>query len=436
MLMFLNRMKNDSRANDAIWAVRGLSARPRLAWALAALGGLALAAVAIGYLGNDGRDDPARLWEHAKTAWSAGRLEEAEAVLARLARRRAPTLAERLLRAEVARKQGRIDRALAALDGFSGSDSEAALIWRTRGMLEIERDRARPAEAASLQAIALDPTLADARRDLINLYTLQSRWSDLGLQFRALASTSSLSFDELYLWTLGRRLDVGPADFAAKLERMLRNDPEDRSIRLALVENLRRLGRLDEAEKAIEPLPSDDPRARAAHARLALDRGTVDTARKLLDEGPPDQPALARLRGRLSLAQGDGKAVAHYRAALAADPDDRDTLFGLGQALRLAGKPDLAQPYLNAARDRDQLESLIENARSLSRRENARVLEAIGDACRSLGRLYQARAWYRLALSRDAADPDVQKRLFDLDATISDARRMDQPHEPNGDHHP
>ncbi len=277
--------------------------------------------------------------------------------------------------------------------------------------------------------------LADARRDLINLYTLESRWSEIGVQFRALASMNSLSFDELYLWTLGRRLDVGPADLAAKLEPMLRNDPEDRSIRLALAENLRRLGRLDEAEKTVAPLPIDDPEVRAARARLALDRGAVDAARNLLDAGPPDQPALARLRGRLSLAEGDGNAVRHYRAALTGDPDDRDTLFGLGQALRLAGKPDAAQPYLRAARDRDQLESLIENARSLSRRDDARVLQAIGDACRSLARLHQARAWYRLALSRDPADPDLQKRLFDLDTSIDDGRRMEQPRELNGDLH-
>jgi len=412
-------MKNDARANDAARPLKGRMIRPGLAWAIVVFGGLALAAAAIRLIWNAVRDDPARVWEQATTAWSAGRLEEADALLARLARRRTPTIAERLLRAEVARKRGRIDQALAALDGFSGSDSEAAMIWRTRGMLEFERDRAQPAEAALLQALALDPTLAVARRDLINLYTLLARWSDLGVQFNALASMTLLSFEELYLWSVGRRLDVGPADLAAKLERLLSNDPGDRVLRLALAENLRQLGRLDEADAAVAPLSIDDPEARAARARLALDRGAVDSARNLLDDGPADYPALARLRGRLSLARGDGNAVGQFRAALMRDPDDRDTLFGLGQALRVAGKPDAAQPYLQAARDRDQLESLIENARSLSRREDPHVLRAIGDACRSVGRLDQARAWYRLALSHDPADPDLQKRLFELDASTS-----------------
>ena len=38
----------------------------------------------------------------------------------------------------------------------------AALIERSRGMLELERDRARPAEEALLRALSLDPKLAEA----------------------------------------------------------------------------------------------------------------------------------------------------------------------------------------------------------------------------------------------------------------------------------
>jgi tetratricopeptide (TPR) repeat protein len=363
--------------------------------------------------------DPASEFKGAQAAYSAGRLDEADAILARLSRGRTPTIAERLLRAEIARQRGNLDLALAALDGFGGSDLDTALIWRTRGMLEIERDRARPAEAALRRALELNPALAIARRDLISLYTLQSRRSEIREQFRALAAITDLSFEELYLWCLGRRVDVGPADLASKLERMLRNDPDDRSTRLALAENLRRLGRLENAEQAVAPLAIDDAEVRAAHARLALDRGDVATARNLLAGGPTRHTALALLRGRLALADGDAGAVHHYRMALAGNPDDRDTLFGLAQALRLAGEAEAAKPYLQRARDRDQLDLLIENARSLSRRQDPTVLQAIGDRCRSLALFPEARGWYRLALARNPADPDLQKRLFELDASIS-----------------
>ncbi len=212
------------------------------------------------------QDDPQRLWNQAQAAWSSGRLAEAEAALARLSRRRPASVAERLLRAEVARERGRIDQALAALEGFPATGPGAALIERTRGMLELERDRARPAEAALLRALSLDPTLAEARLDLINLYTIQSRRRELAAQFRSLAATRTLRFDELYLWCLGRRQDIGPADLAAKLERMLANDPDDRTSRLALAEDLRRLGRLGAADAALGALPVGDAGARAARA--------------------------------------------------------------------------------------------------------------------------------------------------------------------------
>jgi tetratricopeptide (TPR) repeat protein len=429
-------VKNESPANRPIWGVGRLTIRPRRAWCIVILGGIALAALSLRHVGSVAHDDPAQLWEQAKAAWSSGRLPEADAILARLARQRSLSTAERLLRAEIARQRGHFDQAVAALDGFSGSDSEAAVIWRTRGMLEIERDRARSAEAALIQALALDPTLTLARRDLISLYTLQSRQSELREQFRALASQTDLSFDDLYLWCLGRRLDIGPADLAAKLERMLHNGPDDRLTRLALAENLRRLGRLDDAEATLAPLSIDDPEVRAARARLALDSGAVPAAKGLLSGGPADHTALARLRGRVALAEGDMAGVGQFRIALAGDPDDRDTLFGLGQALRLAGNPDAAKPYLRAARDRDQLDLLIENARSQSRREDPTVLQAIGDACRSLGRLHQARGWYRLALSHNPADSDLQKRLFELEVAIKAGGRRQQSHGAESDRHP
>ena len=42
-------------------------------------------------------------------------------------------------------------------------------------------------------------------------------------------------------------------------------------------------------------------------------------------------------------------AAGYYRTALAACPSDRDSLFRLGQALRLEGKADAARSYLEAA---------------------------------------------------------------------------------------
>ena len=109
----------------------------------------------------------------------------------------------------------------------------------------------------------------------------------------------------------------------------------------------------------------------------------------------------------------------HFRAALAVLPDDRDTLFGLGQSLRLAGKSQAAGPYLEAARARDHLEWLIQNARSSFEHDDPKAFSALGDACRSLGRLDEARGWFRLALAREPLSAELQKKLFELDAALS-----------------
>jgi tetratricopeptide (TPR) repeat protein len=365
-------------------------------------------------------------WEvqYAHTCWSSGAQDLAEGVLAELARtKHRVTLPERLLRAQIARERGRMDDAMAALDGVPDSDPDAAIVWQARGLLEFSREQAGPAEAALLHALELNPKLPEARRGLVDLYAIEGRKADLSSQLRALAGTTALSFDDLYLWCLGRRQDVGPSEVAAKLEQLLRNDPGNPTLRLALAEMERRLGRLDAAEKSLAPLSDEDPLTRAARARLAIDRGAVEIADRLLAEGPSGHPALERLRGRLALGRGDVAAVSHFRSALAADPDDRDTLFGLGQSLRAAGNAAEAGPYLEAARARDHLDWLIQNARASREHDDPKVSIAIGDACLALGRLPEAQGWYRLALAHDPLAAGVQKRLFDLDAKLAELQR-------------
>ena len=243
-------------------------ARPRRIWLL--LGSLALAAIICALwlivrpveLSQESAEHTAK---NAQTLWSNGHLGPAEEMLAYLSRtKHRVTLGERLLRAQIAKERGRLDDAVAALDGVADSDPDAATLSQARGLLEFARDRAAPAEVALLAAVARNPNLKEARRGLVDLYAIEGRKSDLVAQFRALAGTSVLTFDDLYLWCLGRRQDLGPAEFAAKLEPMLGNDPSNRTLRLALAENQRRLGQLDEAEQSLAPLSEDDPDALAA----------------------------------------------------------------------------------------------------------------------------------------------------------------------------
>jgi tetratricopeptide (TPR) repeat protein len=384
---------------------------PALAWVVLAMGP------------GCGREDPDDLSYRARNDFAAGRLAEAEADFARLARIRPLTVAERLLRSQVASDRGRIDEALTMLadprDPTQGP--EAALIASGRGQLEMDRYHFRAAEAELKRAFTLDPDRVEARRRLIMLYAQQGRSAELAAQAPALLSMRTPDFLDLFFCTLGRHQPIDRAEQAEALERAVQADPGDRASRLALAECLRRLGRLDQAESNLDLLPPTDPEVLAVRALVALDQGDSLRAQALLGAGSSagdDHPALARLRGRLALARDDAPAaVGQFRAALKVASDDRDAHFGLAQALRLTGQPEAARPHAETARAQDRLEWLVKTARRENRRDHPATLQAIAEACLALNRRDQARAWYRLALSYDPNNDDLKNALARLDST-------------------
>jgi tetratricopeptide (TPR) repeat protein len=358
---------------------------------------------------------------HAQAEYDAGRPVEAEAMLARLERIRKLTVAERLLRSRAASDRGLFDQAMAVLENprppTRGRD--AALIASRRGELELERRRFRAAEADLKRALLLDPHDIDARRHLIWLYMQQGRSTEIAAESRAMARSSSLEFLDLVVWTLARHAPVELGDMAEALARAVGQDPSDRASRLALAEAYRLLGRLDQAEGVLGALSEADPAARAVRCLLALDRGQTRRALALIakDLDGDDRAAVCRLRGRLALSRGEAVAAAqHFRAALAAAPDDRDARFGLSQALRLTGQTEAARPYAELVRIQDRLEWLVRNARAPNRRNDPATLRAIAQDCLALGRRDEARGWIELALRLAPDDAGLRKALSGLDS--------------------
>lgn len=392
----------------------------RLAWAAAALLVLTMAALVV-----RSRSDatPDELRAQARSAATAGDWTRVEAALSRL---EVPTPADLMLRAQAADGLGHTPRAIELLDAIPDSDPIAPQARFTAGHLELKRHRLRAAEPRLLQAVALAPGLRAARKDLVVIYGLQHRRADLDAQFRALAEAAP-SFETAYHWCLPRGAFGDPADSVPELREVIAADPGDRRARLALAADLRRLGHREEAAEALAPLPPDDPGALALRARLALDRGDRDAARALLATGPEDHVVLARLRGLMALEAGDAEAaIRHYRRALALDPDDRDSLFGLGHALQQAGRAVEAGPYLDAAAARERLRALIGRAAMLGAEGDVALLRDLGSACEAIGRLDEARAWYRLVLARDPLDPEAQKALHRLREAAGEPPSMER----------
>ena len=93
-------------------------------------------------------------------------------------------------------------------------------------------------------------------------------------------------------------------------------------------------------------LPESDPTPAPCAHRIALDRGDDHAFEAILARGPTDHPELARLRGRFALAHGDGPTAARqFRIAYAADPDDRDIVFGLAPRLPSSATTPPPHPF-------------------------------------------------------------------------------------------
>jgi tetratricopeptide (TPR) repeat protein len=365
--------------------------------------------------------DPDRLFRQARSELAAGRPERAAALVTRLERVRAPNEFDRLLRAQVADARHRPDEAVAELAFIPDTHPLAPVARLLVGQVEVKRNRLRAAEAAFLATIALEPNSPNPRHELVYIYNLQHRQADLDAQFYGLSQIDVLGFTIVTHWGKTRNVVWKPERDVEKLTLCVEADPDDRASRLALAEGLQRLNKIAEAERVLTPLPASDYEAQARRADLALARGDQAGADQILASGPTDHPALARMRGFLALSRGEvPAAVRNLEIAYAADPTDRSVLQKLGSALRLAGDEAGAEAYLAASRRHDAITPLITIASTAAGAKDPALPARLGIACEAAGRLYEALAWYKLAILRDPLDRASQEAIFRTSRLIAE----------------
>jgi tetratricopeptide (TPR) repeat protein len=345
----------------------------------------------------------------------AGRLADCWAALTWLEHQDRLIAEDWMVRARIEQLQGRPNDALNSLKRVDDRDPLAAQAWLMSGLIELERRRARAAEVALKKAIELDPGQAAARLELIQLYSRQQRFAQLDAQFSALADRDRLDFDYLRFWFMTRGAPWDAKDDVDALRRYVDADAEDQWSRVALAEGLRRLGRVEEAEQVLQPMPDVDPEALALRAQLALDRGDIERVERLLAGGSAAHPRLAQLRGQLALKRGDGvSALGHFQAAYTAKQDDCITLTGLATALRQTGQTKAAEPFLAQIRHYNAMPALIDRLIAAKAATDADLQRRLGSLCEAIGRRSEARAWYRLAAANNPLDAEAQQALFRL----------------------
>jgi tetratricopeptide (TPR) repeat protein len=388
-----------------------------LAWFVATI----LIALVVGYwvIRTVRREPPTNVdtvWQQAEEDFLAGRHDRVESALARLGRLRTPTPLDWFLRGQFALARKDVDQGLADLARVADEHYMAPQARLLAGQTELRRDRVHEAEKWFRAALALDPGLIQAHRELIYIYGMQLRRAELSAEFMALSKLTNLTFENVFHWCLLRNNSWEPGELVETLLRYVAADPGDRSSRLALAENYLRMGRPTDAADIIAVLPEDDPAAIVVRGRIALDRQEPDDAERLASRGSTSDPQVARLRGRLALSRREvKKAVEFFQIALASDSEDRETLFGLIASLELSGKSKSAEPFRQTARSIDQLSTLIQRAAMPDAQSDAQLMRQLGAACAALSRNAEARAWYKLAIARDPLDSESQRALYRLD---------------------
>ena len=153
----------------------------------------------------------------------------------------------------------------------------------------------------------------------------------------------------------------------------------------------------------------------AIRVQIAVDGQDLDEADRLLAMDKTSAPYLARLRGRLALSRRDAKAaLRHWQIAYNADPDDRETTFGLLRALEIAGKSQAAEPLREAARKLEWFNTLLHRAATPQARRDPGLLRQLGAASAALDHTVEARGWYELAIETDPSDSESQQALYRL----------------------
>lgn len=281
--------------------------------------------------------------------------ERARVVLAEVLasdRRLAEAERELMQALEGASRAGRVHHELAQLyerqsllpqaaKSFHDSESFGPIVgrdefYRALGAMLVNQADFDGAVAAYAQRIEANPNNGEAHRQLGEIYFLQGRDDQALAEF--LAATWLDPRDAKAFAAAGQvqaRL-LKYADAVVTLERALTLDPSLREARYALGTSLMRLGKTDEAKRALEMFQQQQAAAEAS-GQLAF------------------QLDVLRREGSKSLLAGAfDQAIASYAEALKLEPDSARSRRDLGIALLRAKRPQEAIEQLEAAQRLEQ----------------------------------------------------------------------------------
>ena len=280
-----------------------------------------------------------------------------------------------------------------------------AAMMLARGALVHDRHAdAEPYLKAALGAAL--PTGKEAREVLLNLYKVQNRLEEARRLVRDGWETYPDRIGTLQqLWRLDTPSPVLLEELRYVVENAAKNAPDDDRVWLARANLAARMSRYGEAAEFLEKCQSrrpDDPTVWRARLDLALATQDVAGARGALGRLPDDAlppEDLRAIRAWFAARAGDLRSERRALEQLVAIAPGR-----LGALDRLAGLAKQAGDEAEAARLRGrkaELDRIVERYRErLFKPDPAAAAEELAGHAESLGRLFEARAWWELAASR------------------------------------
>jgi tetratricopeptide (TPR) repeat protein len=302
---------------------------------------------------------------------------------------------------------GQNDAALATWGRVPDAANEAQLAALSRGRLALETGHYRIAETSLERAIRSGNDMSqEARRLLSTLHWMTGR-RDLYRAFlhREVERLRHASESLRTLWSLD--FDPYPIDgFTIALDRARQAAPDDDRVWLALADLAIRAGRFDEADRWLtqcERARPDDGaiwRARLAWAQAAAKPDEVMRSAAHLPASSLPHPRVLELRAWLAAERGDRQAErAALESMLALEPADAVAVERLAD---LAAQDGEKERVAELRRRKTDIENARESYRQLINRPDlAPLAPELARWAETIGRRFDAKAWWRIAVERD-----------------------------------
>ncbi len=291
-----------------------------------------------------------------------------------------------LMRARLS--QGDVKGAEEALQQCFRKSPQSAEVALVMGRFYLVTHRPQQAEEQFRRALGIDPNYGPALLDLGMTLFHGGRKDEAGPIFKQMAGLPEKSYKPVYAIFL---LETGQRDAAiAELERLAKEDPDDRTARTRLVKMYLVAGRPADAEKLLAGVLKKNPKdadALVQRSELNLDAGKYQDAQNDLNlvlRYRPDSAEPHLLLARLSEAQGRTLDQRQELAeALRLDPGLMAARIGLARLLIASKGAEAALEILRQAPDAQKraVPLIVESnwaLMELGRRDEARRAVAQG----------------------------------------------------------